>query len=91
MYVDVGRQKILPKPVTQLVKHGVNRRSESQHFQKTQQKSQLRYRKLNATAGEGTFTGMNPLKEFKRQAMRNQLRAGLAGNDIGLGGFLLRV
>lgn len=88
LHLGVGKPKILPKAVTPL-KQG--RRSESQHMQKTQQKSVLRYRKLNVSTGEANFTPNNPLKEFKRQALRSQLRAGLTANESNLRGFLMRV
>lgn len=88
MYVGVGKQKILPKPGTALSKHTVGRRSESQHNQRGQQKTLIRYRKLDASAGEASFSNMNPLKEFKRQTLRSQVRAALFPSDGGLRGFL---
>jgi hypothetical protein len=61
MYVGIGKQKILPKTVTDFPLTGT-KRSESIHLQKTQHKSLLRYRKVDATNNDTSFSALNPLK-----------------------------
>jgi hypothetical protein len=62
MYVGIGKQKILPKTVTDFPINHANKRSESIHLQKPQHKSLLRYRKIEATTNDASFSALNPLK-----------------------------
>lgn len=62
MYVGIGKQKILPKQVTGFPLPTAGRRSESSRFEKTELKSQVRYKKLDATTNDASFSALNPLK-----------------------------
>lgn len=62
MYVGIGKQKILPKTVTDFQMNSGSKRSESIHLQKPQHKSLLRYRKIDATTNDASFSALNPLK-----------------------------
>jgi hypothetical protein len=68
MYVGLGKEKIRPKQVGKEGRPG-SRRSESTHLQRTQHKSLVRYRKLEGN-NDTSFSALNPLKEYKRQALR---------------------
>ena len=63
------KKKILPQGK---LKDG--KRCESSHVQKkSNEKTTLRYRKLDLTVGEGLLGG-NPLKDFKRKTLRGRVR-----------------
>jgi len=47
---------------------------------KSNDKTILRYRKLDLTMGESNL-GSNPLKEYKRQTMRSKVRANINLRD----------
>ena len=88
MYVGIGKQKILPKTVTDFPLNSGTKRSESIHLQKPQHKSLLRYRKVDVTNNDASFSALNPLKEFKRQTLRGQVRAALTQSDQNLRNYL---
>ncbi len=108
MYVGIGKQKILPKTVTEFpvgskrsesmalqkkegspMKEGLPlQRQTSGHGGKAQHKSLLRYRKMEGSNNDNSFSALNPLKEFKRQTLRGQVRAALTQSDRNLRGYL---
>jgi hypothetical protein len=51
-------------------------------------KSLLRYRKMEGSSNDNSFSALNPLKEFKRQTVRGQVRAGLTQWERNLRGYL---
>lgn len=81
MYAGIGKHKLPAKPVAGFPKSSGSRRSESTHTVKPLHRSLIRYKKMEGAANEASFVGLNPMKEFKRQAVRGQLRANLLASD----------
>jgi hypothetical protein len=88
MYVGIGKPKLLPKPPASFHLPPASRRSESTHAPKTEQKGLTRYRKLEVTTNDASFSALNPLKEFKRQTLRGKVRAGLVQTDRSFRSYL---